>query len=533
MYTGITTTSGADVLTYDYVQSLREADKNRHDSRIIYAQAGCQEKFLASNADITIFGGQRGGGKSAALILEAVKDVQNKNFSCTLLRHEKDDLLGLISTSGEFLAPFGKYNRAINEMTWRFYAGGELKFSYFSDSLDEFKKRFQGKQFSFIGIDEITHIPYDKFKYLITCNRNAHGLRNRIYGTCNPDPYSWVRTFIDWWIGDDGYPVDERDGVVRYCFMNEDKPTSVYWGDTRQEVYDQCSGIIDPLWKDAYARLGFDKLTMFIKSATFIRGRLEENLKLISSDPAYVANLAQQGEEQRSRDLEGNWDFTQAGDDIISAEAMDAFFSNPMQPGDSVRRASADVALEGGDKCVLWFWRGNHAQDVFVCALNSKDTISAVKAKLNEWDVRESDFTYDLNGLGQLFKGFFPKAVPFNNNGAVLPEFKNIYGNIKSQCAYKFAQKILDGELSINPSLLTQKFSGKGYKNTRLKNILQIERKCIRQNEDTSDKGFSLITKRNMKLLIGHSPDFIESMLMKEIFHITKQHKAPIGLGWI
>ena len=51
------TAKGEPVLTYEYVESLR---KNKSFLRII-AQRGCQEKFLATNADITIFGGNRGG----------------------------------------------------------------------------------------------------------------------------------------------------------------------------------------------------------------------------------------------------------------------------------------------------------------------------------------------------------------------------------------------------------------------------------------------------------------------------------------
>lgn len=81
-------------------------------------------------------------------------------------------------------------------MTWNFNWGGWLEFNYYSDSIEDFKKRFQGRQFSYIGVDEITHMDYPKFKYLITCNRNAHFIRNRFFGTCNPDPDSWVATFI-------------------------------------------------------------------------------------------------------------------------------------------------------------------------------------------------------------------------------------------------------------------------------------------------------------------------------------------------
>lgn len=468
--------------------------------------------------------------KSFSLLMESLKDVTNQFFNATLLRKEKDDLLDLVYTSYMLYGQHGTYNKSINDMTWNFNKGGKLKFSYYSDSFEDFKKRFQGKQFSYIGIDEITHCSYDKFKYLITCNRNAYGIRNRFYGTCNPDPDSWVRKFIDWWIGEDGLPIPERDGVIRYCFMDGDTPDSIYWGNTPEEVYEQCKGIIDPLWNDAFAELGFNKITMFVKSVTFIKGKLEENIALISSDPNYVANLAQQDEEQRSRDLEGNWNFKATGDDIIKMDDMERFYALPQLVGGK-RYASCDIAFEGGDSLVMWLWVGWHIQDIFVCRADAKSAIDSVRAKLAEWGVLEEDFTYDLNGLGQTFKGFFKRAVPFNNRESVDVKLKYVYDTLKSQSAYLFAKKVIAGEVSINPRILDLKFSGKGFENVPLRQILMKERKCIRADENAADKGFCLIKKSDMKKIVGHSPDYFESLFMRMIFDIKKtKHARPKGI---
>ena len=75
-------------------------------------------------------------------------------------------------------------------MTWNFDKGGKLSLTYFSDTFEDFKIRFQGQEYPYIGIDEITHMPYEKFKYLLTDNRNSYGIRNRVYGTSGPDPDS-------------------------------------------------------------------------------------------------------------------------------------------------------------------------------------------------------------------------------------------------------------------------------------------------------------------------------------------------------
>ena len=526
--------NGIDIVDYLTIRGYRQDDKLHPNPYKKIAQEGGQEKLLQSNADITIYGGMRGGGKSYALLMDALNDCQRKGFRAIIMRKEINDLSDLIDTSRDIYTEFGEYNRSKGDMTWNFNNGGWLTFGYYGDSLDDFMVRYQGKQFSYIGIDEITHMEYAKFKYISTDNRNAFFIRNRIIGSCNPDPDSWVAKFISWWIGDDGLPILERDGVVRYCFMDGDDVDSIYWGSTREEVYEMCKSTIDRI-SSGYEEFG-DPKDIFIHSVCFIIGKLKDNYQLLRSDPSYLANLANQSEERRARDLEGNWKYKEVGEDIIKINNLEDFFDNPMQGVEGKVHASCDIALEGGDNLVMVKWTNNlcHIDDIFVCNLGGKQTVNVVKAKLDEWGVPETNFTYDLNGLGQWFKGdggYFPRAVPFCNTGAVDPKLKYVYKDLKSQAAYILAQRILAKEISINPNLLDRKYSGSGYKNVKLRDILMHERKVLRQDKDDTDRGFSLPKKKVMKALIGHSPDFIEAILMAMIFLIKKKDKKIKGIG--
>lgn len=478
--------------------------------------------------------------KSFSSLMEVLKDIKNPDFHATILRNEKDDLQSLVTDSYKLFSQFGTYNKSQNDMTWNFNNGGWLKFSYYAGAYQDFKTRFQGRQFAYVCIDEGTQCPYKKFKYLLTNNRNAAHIRNRFWITCNPDPESWVRKFIDWWVDEDGYIIPERDGVVRYCFMDGDTPESIYWGDTREEVYEQCSGIIDKLWKDSYEELGYTKLEMFIKSATFIRADVSENIKLISTDASYIANLAQQDEEQRMRDLEANWNWKAAGDDMIKFEDMEEFFDNAEQVGDGINRASADIAFTGGDNFVMWHWRGNHILDLQVLRLDSKTLVSCIQTKLREWGVEECNFTYDLQGIGQYLKGFMPEAVPFNNQAAPVATshkeeegVKYLYKDLKSQCAWMFYKAVKEKGFSIEPSLLERKYSGDGFKNLPLRQILQKERKMLRRDDNSDDKGFKLLPKSKAKRYVGHSPDFFESLIYRMIFSLTKTKNKKIKGLWM
>ena len=54
--------------------------------RVLKPQFGPQEKFLATPADICIYGGAAGGGKTYGLLLSALRYKNVKGFGCTIFR---------------------------------------------------------------------------------------------------------------------------------------------------------------------------------------------------------------------------------------------------------------------------------------------------------------------------------------------------------------------------------------------------------------------------------------------------------------
>lgn len=529
-FSGIRTATGAQVLSYEHIEDLRAHNKGKAASLAIIAQKGGQENILSTNADIAIVGGSRGGSKSFSLLMEALKDIRNPYFQALLMRNEIADLSDLITTSYTLYKDFGSYNKSKNDMTWNFNKGGMLSFSYHAGGVEDFDTRFRGKQYAYIGIDEVTQIDYRKFKHLTTCNRNAHGIRNRIIGTCNPDPDSWVAKFIAWWIGEDGYPLKERDGVLRFCFMDGDSPDSIYWGGTRQEVYDMCRDKIERYWRPEYERYGTPQ-DLFIKSVAFVEAKLADNVKLMESDPAYLANLVNQTEEVRARDLDGNWKFRTAGTGLVTLQNMEDFFNNALQTEGGRRYLTCDPAFTGGDNCVFWIWEGWNIIGVLACKRDPKKTVETAAFLMQQYGVLEENFAYDLNGVGQIFTGFFPKAMKFNNLECPTDGSHTIFDKLKSEVAYRFIEKFVSGGVSISPDLLQKKFSGKGYKDLPLRQILIDERQAMRQDDSVSDRYWKLIGKQEMKKLVGHSPDFWESMMTRALFDIKKRKRIIKGLG--
>lgn len=537
-FSGLFMPDGSQIYTQEYVQGLRDQKTTPN----IFAQAGGQEDCLACPAQLIFYGGLRGGGKSYVLLINSMYDILNRNFRACILRNEKPDLTDLIEVSYELYSQFGEYNKSINDMTWNFNSGAKLKFNYYEGDYEAFKKRFQGKQYAYIGLDEVTHCPYKKFKYLLTDNRNAYGIRTRFLATCNPDPDSWVATFLfmgGWLDSESGYPIPEMNGKIRYCCMPGNDVSEVIFGDSREEVFEICKDDIMKYWKPEYEKYG-SPADLFVFSVAFIEGRLEDNKKLMESDPTYLARLANQDEEQKSRDLDGNWKFRSVGDDLIKMDDMMQFFTNSFQYDDEdTLYATADVALQGGDNFVMWLWKGNHIIDVYVCRFDSKTLIDVIKAKLAEWGVDEEHFAYDYQGIGQILEGHFPNAVKFINQAAPIAEdkkqedgIKKLYKDLKSQCACMLYKQFHNQELSIDPHLLDLTFDGHGYKKTKLREILMRERKCIRRTKESEGKAFQIISKADMKKIVGHSPDFFESLLFRQIFRLRARRHRKARNTW-
>lgn len=506
-----------------------DAIRSTKPKNMTYFQPGGQDDMLSSVADISIVGGSRGGGKSYILLMQALYDITNPNFRSIIFRKELDDLSDIIDTSYELYDAYGLFNKSKNDLTWNFRAGGWLTFTYHNMEFSSFHDRYQGKQYPYIGIDEVTQMSYQKFKVLTMSNRNAYGIRNRIVGSCNPDPDSWVARFIEWWIDQEtGLPIPERSGRVRYCTMMGDDVTEVVWGDTREEVFEKCRDAIMSSWREEYEEFGTPQ-DLFIKSVAFVPAKLTDNKALLGSDPSYLANLFNQDEETRARFLEGNWKYKAAGSDIIKMEHMERFYDNAEQLGDGIRRVTCDAAFDGGDMCVFYLWIGNHMADIATCQKDAKHTVEFAKALLERWRVREENFAYDLPGVGQVFKGFFPKALPFDPREGVKEEYRGMFFNMKAQTFQYFADHIKDGTYSIDPDLLDRRFSGKGYKNRTFRELMNEERKCIRFREDDPTRVVDKV--RVMKRIIHRSPDFIEGAAIREIFNIKRVHHKPHNSG--
>lgn len=270
----------------------------------IKPQAGPQELFLSSPADIVIYGGSAGGGKTFGLLIEPLRHItKTKGFGAVIFRRETPQITnegGLLDESKKLYYPIGATLRESPKIEWHFPPfSNRVQFSHLQYEND--CQSFDGAQICLIGFDQLEHFSEYQFFYMMSRNRSTCGVRPYIRATANPDADSWLSRFISWWIDQDtGYPIDERSGVLRYFIRDG---TEIIWSDSAEELQTQYNR--NP------------------KSVTFIPAKLSDNPILEQINPEYRASLQALSYIEQERLLYGNWKIRAEGKKIFNRDWFD------------------------------------------------------------------------------------------------------------------------------------------------------------------------------------------------------------------
>lgn len=263
----------------------------------IKPQPGPQEMFLGSSADIAIYGGAAGAGKTWAVLMEALRHVTTvKEFAAVFFRRttvQVKNVGGLWDESMK-LYPLTGGTPTSHVLEWKWQEGGKVKFAHLEHESN--KLDWQGSQIPLIVFDELTHFTLTQFFYLISRNRSMCGVRPYVRATCNPDADSWVAEFLSWWIDQEtGFPIPEHAGKVRWFIRLND---IMIWADSREELVEEYGNSALPIDHEEQVQP---------KSVTFVPGKLTDNPALMKADPGYLANLKSLPRVEQARLLGGNW----------------------------------------------------------------------------------------------------------------------------------------------------------------------------------------------------------------------------------
>lgn len=290
---------------------------------VIKPQEGPQELFMSTKADICIFGGSGGGGKSWAILAEPLRHLNNPLATTIIFRKTTPQIRAPGGLLAEGLKLYSKFGAECLDyrLTFKFKSGMEVRMAHLESDADVYS--WQGSALPIIMYDELTHFTEFQFFYMLSRNRSLSGIPAYVRATTNPDSNSWVRKLIDWWINPEtGLAIPERSGVLRWFIRQNDE---IIWADTKEELEN---------------RFGIDCMP---KSLTFIRSSIYDNKILLSSDKGYLANLKALDRVSRERLLDGNWNSRPSAGNYFKREyfqVIDTLPSGYIQTIRGIDRAS-------------------------------------------------------------------------------------------------------------------------------------------------------------------------------------------------
>lgn len=282
--------------------------------------------FLSSPADITIYGGAAGGGKSWGLLIDAARyaDTVPGCHSIIFRRtHPEIRNPGGLWDESQKLYRLPKLNGVPNEtrLEWTFPPyGNTITFAHMQYSHTRFN--FQGAQIPIIGFDELTTFEEEQFWFMLSRNRSLCGVEPYVKATCNPDADSWVAKLIAWWIDPQtGFPMRERTGYLRWFKRRpgaEPGKEDLIWADNPEDLYDPNDPNNKPL------------------SLTFIPATIQDNAALLAKDPGYLDKLKALPLVERERLLSGNWKIRPSAGQFFDRGWFDIWDENSLPHNDRI-----------------------------------------------------------------------------------------------------------------------------------------------------------------------------------------------------
>jgi predicted phage terminase large subunit-like protein len=271
-----------------------------------------QRMFLTSTADIIIYGGGAGCGKSHCALLKALGQIKDQYFRAVFIRQTRTQLLqsgGLFDEAKQMYKPFKpKFHE--QKLSATFPSGSVISFA----GLDRIEDRynFDGGQYSLVVFDEAQHQQEISILYLMSRLRSKAQMSSQLVMTCNPLYNSFLRSWVEWHLDPEtGIPIPERDGVVRY-FTND--AGKVVFALTKEEMKQKCPHIAEE----------------HILTISFISATIFDNPIGIQKNPKYLAFLLGLKRVEKMRLLEGSWYAKEEAAGYFKGEWLDVVSLRPV-----------------------------------------------------------------------------------------------------------------------------------------------------------------------------------------------------------
>lgn len=260
-----------------------------------------------------------------------------------------------------------------------------------------------------------------------------------------------------------------------------------------------CNPSNNYLYSDYYKLYRDGTLPSHIR---FIQAFISDNK---TATQEYIENLRQAlTPAERERLLYGRWEFDTDTRLLVDYDAVcDAFTNDFVNEGDPY--ISADLAGGGRDTCVIALWHGDVCRFPFVKnKTGGKDIETAIQRIATENNVPRSHIVADADGLGFFLESYMRGIKEFRGGSKAIHD---TYASLKAECAYRLAEKINKRQIRIDcPPEYAER--------------IRTELMQLKAADVNTDNKRALIKKEEMKQALGHSPDFLDTLIMRQFFDI-------------
>jgi len=226
---------------------------------------------------------------------------------------------------------------------------------------------------------------------------------------------------------------------------------------------------------------------------------------------SYIEMLKELPPQQRKRLLEGDWDYMDDSDSLFKFDEISSciykFEPNPQEK----KYMTVDVARFGDDRSVVMIWVGLALISCHIYRkVSTTELSSEIKDLMKFHGIHPQQVIIDSDGVGGGVADQI-KGTNFVNNGRPLHEQN--FTNLKSQCYIKLSEMFKEGKISINllePSVVED---------------LTQELLAIKLKDIDKDNKVGVMSKDEMKRILGKSPDLSDALMMR-MYQEIKAHKT-------
>lgn len=225
-------------------------------------------------------------------------------------------------------------------------------------------------------------------------------------------------------------------------------------------------------------------------------------------DQSYIDNLLKADKVTVQRLYFGNFEYDDDPSVLCDYDAINDLFTNDHIKPVGAHSGSADIAGKGHDRFVAGSWVGN------VCYIKidtdyspGKEVETQLKDMMINDSIPRSLMVVDADGVGSFLESYLNGIKEFHGNGRPIDPR---YANLKAECAYKLAELINKRAIKI---VCTQE----------QRERIMDELGALKMADIDNDlKKYDIIKKEVMKIILGHSPDYLDMLIMSMFFRRMK-----------